>query len=763
VTSPAAPPTSAGTPAPPEESRLPLLLSTAAVLVGATLLFLIQPMFARMILPLLGGSPAVWNTSLVFYQLLLLAGYAYAHASRRLGVRSQALLHIGLVLVALISLPIAVPRGAAPPVEADPLPWLLLVLTTAIGLPFFVVSSTGPLIQRWFSATRHKDAGDPYFLYAASNLGSMVGLLAYPFVLEPRLRLADQSRVWTLGYGLLAVLLIASAILRMRAPAGPAPAVPAPGRAPARAGARGTSAAASAGAIRGSRRLRWVLLAFAPSSLMMAVTTHITTDVAAVPLLWVIPLAIYLLTFILVFSRRTWIPHTVAVRALPFLLLPLLLVIVGQPAQPLWPIVTFHMVVLFVAALVCHGELAKDRPPAEHLTEFYLWIAVGGALGGIFNAIVAPLAFRTVAEYPIALAVTCLLLPPRKELSKKPLPRILDVALPAIIAVIPWLIVRRLAAAAVFDNRPLEVLITAVLILPVLTFVGRPLRFGLGVAALMLANPAEIGRHLRMLDSERSFFGVHRVLLNAGGSYHDLFHGATLHGVQRVVPPLCREPLSYYGRSGPLGDVFRALRERKPRLQVAVAGLGAGATAAYADSGDRWTYYEIDPVVWRIATDPRLFCFLSASPVPQRVVLGDARRSIAASNDRYDVLILDAYSSDAIPVHLLTREAVRLYRSHLTPDGLLVFHVSNKFFDLPPVVAELAADGGLTCRVRENLVLGNDEMRSGQLPSIWAVVVRGPQDLGALGSDSLWKAPPTGRTALWTDDFSSLFSVLRHK
>ena len=310
--------------------------------------------------------------------------------------------------------------------------------------------------------------------------------------------------------------------------------------------------------------------------------------------------------------------------------------------------------------------------------------------------------------------------------------------------------------------RSIQVALAALLVIPVIAFSSRPLRFGLGVAALLAANPAELDRRAHTLDMERSFFGVSRVLLDPGGSYHNLYHGTTLHGVERVRPVRCRQPLGYYGRTGPLGDVYRMLRGRGAPLSVAVAGLGAGEAAAYAEAGDRWVFYEIDPVVARIARDPRLFCFLSASPAETRIALGDARLSLAASAERYDLLILDAYSSDAIPVHLITREALRLYLEHLAPGGVILFHISNKFFDFAPIVSRLAADAGLVCRIRTHALLTREEMAGGLLPSTYAVMCRRSEEVAALAPAAEWPlAPAPAAGAPWSDDYSSLFAALR--
>ncbi len=425
-----------------------LVIFTVTMFVSATLLFMVQPMFARMVLPLLGGSPAVWNTTVVFYQAALLAGYAYAHLSTRwLGRRHQVALHAILLLLPLLVLPIGVPAGWSPPTADNPIPWLMALLLVTVGLPFFVVSTSSPLLQTWFAGSGHRSAVDPYFLYAASNAGSMLALLSYPLLVEPYLRLAGQSWMWACGYVVLVLLtlLCAAAVWRtartenkaqrtknqeprtterkgvLHTPPEHTPPehtppehtppehTPPEHTPPAHTplvdnGPRTTDHPISAG-----RRVRWVLLAFVPSSLMLSVTTYLSTNIAPIPLLWIIPLALYLLTFILVFAGKPLLPHGAMVRALPIVLLPLVIVICAQATQPIWMMILLHVLTFFVATMVCHGEMAADRPPPQYLTEFYLWMSIGGVLGGLFNALLAPLLFATVVEYPLVLVLACLL------------------------------------------------------------------------------------------------------------------------------------------------------------------------------------------------------------------------------------------------------------------------------------------------------------------------------------------------------------------
>ena len=727
------------------------VLFLAAVLQSAALMFILEPMFARMVLPLLGGSPAVWNTALVFYQIALLLGYGYVHgATSRLKPRHQVLLHLALLVAAFACLPIALRAASPPPANGQPLFWLLLVLLASVGLPFLAVSTTGPLLQKWLAATPHRWARDPYWLYAASNFGSFLGLLAYPLLIEPRLSLAQQSRWWSWGFAALAALVVGCALAARRFGAAAAGAAPDP-----------ASGAETSTPVPLRRKLRWALLAFAPSSLMMGATTHITTDIASVPLLWVIPLAVYLLSFVIVFARRPLIPHPLCVRALPLLVLPLMVVMLGRPAHPIVPIIGLHLVVLFTAAMVCHGELARDRPSTEHLTGFYLWLALGGALGGVFNAIIAPLAFRSVIEYPLVIGLACMLAPARSNGPVTVRVRVLDFVLPLLIGSIPVLVVMVSRWSGGVPNRLLIVMTAALLSFPLLRLSRRPLRFGMANGVLLLSNPIDAAVGAHMMVEERSFFGMHRVFADPVHGLHSLYHGTTLHGVQRYLPTRSDAPLGYYGRNGPIGEVFDAL-DGKVR-SVAVAGLGAGGLAAYAQPGQHWRFFEIDPDVRQIASDPRYFEYLTKAPADMKVVLGDARLSLAESSERFDMIVLDAYSSDAIPVHLLTREAVALYQSRLTEHGVLVFHISNQYFELAPVVARLAADAGLQGWVSSSGRMKAEQMAEGLLPSLYAVVARRPEDIGRLAQDPRWHRLEAGNTPLWTDDYSSLFSVLRMK
>ena len=730
-----------------------LLLFAIALFVSATLLFMVQPMFSKLVLPRLGGTPAVWITCMVFYQAALLAGYAYAHLSARwLGVRWQAAVHAGWLLAVFLFLPLSVAQGWVPPPEADPTPWLLMLLAVSVGLPFFVLSISAPMLQKWFAYTGHPAARDPYFLYAASNLGSMVALLGYPTLVEPYLSLAQQARVWSWGYGLLGGLLLGCGLILWLAPAGPkASADPEAGPAPGDTGEL-------SGKVTASRRIWWILWSFAPSSLLLGVTTYLTTDIAAVPLLWVVPLALYLLTFVLVFARRPLLRHSLMVRAQPFLVLPLaILFLWNLQAEGVW-VIPLHLLTFFVTAMVCHGELAQDRPSTAYLTEYYLWIAVGGVMGGIFNAIIAPLIFKTLAEYPLVLAFSCLLRP-RLE-SSTPRRLWLDWVLP--------LVLGGLLIAVVYDMETSStrlttqmLILSCLLTIVIYSFASRPLRFGLGVGAVLLAGMFCSNSQYRVLFGERSFFGTLQVVTDQGGYYHLFYHGTTLHGAQSTDPQRIGEPLTYYLPAGPVGEVFETFGASATARNVAIVGLGAGSLSCYAAPDQNWDFYEIDPAVVRIARDPKYFTYLQNCQAKTEVILGDARISLTRAPDhKYGLIVFDAFSSDSVPIHLVNREAVKLYLDKLAEGGILVFHISNRYLDLQPVLANLAQDAGLVALVQSREVTEEEE-NAYYIRTTWVVMARRAEDLGELMQSEQWQrlaGKPGAR--LWTDDFSNIVSVV---
>ena len=754
-------------------------LFSVTLFVSAGLTFLVQPMFAKFVLPLFGSTPAVWNTSMLFFQTTLLAGYLYAHAStRRLGARRQAAVHVAILLVPLLVLPIGVPEGWVPPADSNPVPWLLGLLAVAVGLPFFVVTTTAPLLQHWLAATDHPAAADPYFLYRASNLGSVLGLLGYPLAVEPSLRLAEQGRLWSVGYGLLVVLVLACAAVLWRSPREPAAAGAGDEAKPAAAdplpmpGSDSPAGAADAGppAPPGpperptlGRRLRWVGLAFVPSSLMLGVTATITTDIAPIPLLWSLPLSLYLISFILVFApgSRPDRLHRAMVFALPGVVLLISLIVLLGVRGPLWIMVPVHLAAFFVVAVVCHGELARDRPRARWLTEFYLLISLGGALGGVFNAIVAPVVFDSLAEYPIALVLAALCLPRRAPLvAPGPYVRWLDLALPLGLGAMVALMVTLIELADGDVQSYGKMFAFGVAAGVAINFIRRPLRFGLSVGAIVLAVTIASAPDVRELHRERSFFGVYRVTAAEGGDLHRLVQGTTTQGAQDFSRGQERTPISYSHRGGPIGQLLSSLPHGVTQ-RAAVIGLGTGSLACYSRPGQRWTFYEIDPTVERIARDPRFFTYLRACAGQFDVVLGDARLRLRRAPDRgYGLIVGDAFSSGAVPIHLITREALALYRSKLRNDGIIAFNVSNSYVSLEPFLGNLAQDARMACVAQRDLKSGRDGVPETD-GSDWVVMARGRANLRTAASDPRWhdcrRAPGS---APWTDDYSNLLSAL---
>jgi hypothetical protein len=728
--------TSAAETASSQRGRAAVLpLFAATLFLSASLLFVVQPMMAKLVLPLLGGAPAVWNTAMLFFQGALLAGYAYAHLLvRHLGPRLQVGAHLAVLAAGFLFLPLGLPAGWSPPPDASPIPWLLALLGVSVGLPFLAVAATAPLLQAWFARSGHPAAADPYFLYAASNLGSILALLAYPFLIEPALPVSLQRLAWTGGYAALCALIALCGL-------------GAGGRALPPAPAADEAAAPSA-----REQARWVALAFAPSSLLLGVTAFITTDLASAPLFWVVPLTLYLLSFVVVFARRPPLRHAWMLALQPFVLIPLGIFYTFGTSGRLLLVIPLHLLAFFLACLVCHGELARARPAARHLTRFYLWMSLGGVLGGAFNAIVAPLAFPGIWEYPLAIVLAAALRP-----RLAPGRRSLDLVLPLLL--LAFVLVPVLAATPFGDfGLPGRLLYFALAGMAAYAFRLRPVRFALGVGALLAVGL--IGGDNDVLYQERSFFGVARVEADEARGLVTLVHGTTLHGGRLTDPERVLEPITYYSAGGPIGDLFDFTR---PPARIAVVGLGTGTMACWTKPGDTLAFYEIDPAIVRIARDRRYFDFLAGCAPEARIVLGDARLELAkAPDDAYDRIVIDAFSSDAIPVHLLTREAFALYLRKLSPDGILVVHISNRHLDLAPVVAALARDAGLAAvrRNDESTAEGVHTLR--RTRSDFVALARRPAALAFLAHRPGWEEVDTAHAGRpWTDDYSDIVGALR--
>ncbi|TPE58787.1 hypothetical protein FJQ54_17250 [Sandaracinobacter neustonicus] len=737
-------------------------LFIAIVFVGSFLLFLIQPLFARLVLPVLGGSPSVWNTAMLFYQAVLLLGYAYAHALQRLPFKAQAAIHLALFAVAALWLPIGIRAlGGADTGDAAAL-WLLQLLALSIGPLFLAVSAQAPLMQAWFARSPDPAAASPFFLYAASNAGSLLGLLAYPFLLEPFTALPFQQMFWTIGYlALMALVALgAFAILKsgVRPPATAADSATAEGRRP----------------VTWKRRLHWVLLAAVPSGLMLSTTTHITTDIMAMPLLWVLPLAAYLISFILVFSSAGPLATRIAVWIAPIALLVFGgagLLTVSQSASVYG---LASILLLLVVAIALHGTLANDRPAADRLTEFYLWMSVGGVLGGLFPALIAPRIFDWVYEHPILLLAAALLVP-AKPLTRRignlwrgnRLGRLLRILTPPLVLALGWWL--GIAFMAV-DTPPLQIAAIGLMGLLAAISIGRPLMFSWILLNLMLALGGWQQIDISTIDHarQRSFFGIYTVQNSQSTQTRRLLHGTTMHGAQSLEPAKSRMPLTYYAPTSGIGLAMQSA----PLLygegaRIGVVGLGSGSLACYAETGEDWTFFEIDPLMVELATDPRIFSYVSQCQPHARIVVGDARLKLAEEPAaRFDLLAVDAFSSDAIPLHLLTREAFESYRHTLSPGGVLMVHVSNRFLDLEPVVAAIAKELGMAARVRLYMPSLQDRADYSYNPSIWIALTADEASMTrfteATGHSEEWlplrhdKAVPA-----WTDGFASVLPVLK--
>ena len=590
----------------------------ATIFLSSFLLFLVQPIIAKQILPWFGGSAAVWTTCLVFFQSVLLAGYAYADWTTRLGARRQAMLHVALLAVSLLSLPILASSGWKPQGDEQPILRILLLLGATIGLPYFLLSTTTPLLQAWY--WRRFRTVVPYRLFALSNLASLLALLGFPALFEPALDLKALGWGWSFVFAAFALLCAGTAWLSMN---GDAPQA---------------HKAAPAAALPARTQLQWLALSAMGSVMLLAVTNHVTQNIASVPFLWVLPLALYLVSFILAFDHPRWYIRPVFIGAL-VALVPLMAFTI--PSLDLHRAAPLYLVGLFVACMVCHGELARMKPDPAHLTRFYLMISLGGALGAVLVAIVAPLVLAGYFELGIAL-----------------------VALGAVL-----IMVRRI--------RYLGVTVTVV------------------TAVLVGRGIAEYSEGVRVM--ERDFYGVVRTADHMSPvPYRSMYHGAIMHGGQLLGDSFRNTPADYFGPTSGYGRVFASLREIDPKkpLSVGVIGLGAGVIAAWMRPGDRLVFYEISPRVVDIAR--REFTYLSDTAARAELVMGDGRLSLEREPPRgYDVLGIDAFSGDSIPMHLVTREAMAIYVKHLKPDGVIVFQATNRFIDLLPVVKRLAAEFGL--------------------------------------------------------------------
>lgn len=739
--------------APTGASFAPLMFGIT-VFASAALIFLVEPMIAKLVLPTLGGSPMVWNTCMAFFQGALLIGYAYAHLLQRIkSLKTQVIVHAVVLIAAALVLPLEVSKVFGQPGELPAALWLVSVLAVTLGAPFAALSATAPLAQAWYARVRagHADAANPYVLYAASNLGSLIALLAYPIVVEPTLSLNVQTVGWSIGYVAFVFLMVATAFSASKA--GPTAPLERP-------------AATEKAAISWKDRLIWIGLAAAPSSMMLGVTTYVTTDIASTPFLWVLPLSLYLITFIMAFAAKPPLPK--------FYILVLqgaLAVAVAFGFGMGLPMVlqlSMHMAMFFFTALMCHSALAERRPHPSRLTEFYLLMSVGGVIGGAFNAFLAPVIFNGIVEYPLVVVLACLARPWAWKLK---------------MSWVEWglITVAILAFACVFVSRqfyshmPAFIQAAAYTVVPKLMLIvgvvcvflvrDRGLIFTALVGILLLTSITSGGVE-NTIKADRSFFGVLKLTRVPIGGFSNearvLAHGTTLHGVQFAEPELACTPRVYYAPKTPIGQVFAMARAHKGNLTVGAVGMGVGSVAGFNQAGDYTRFFEIDQQVIDMATNPQYLTYIKGCAKGKvDWVLGDARLKLDdEATDKYDVLLIDAFSSDAVPAHLLTRQALELYLTRVKPDGVVIMHLSNRHLDLmSPVAATAMAAGGFPLEQR----YPGDPVEVPQYidsPENVIIIGRNRAALAPYEADPRWQPAQSNGVRVWTDDYTNIFGSM---
>ncbi len=743
--------------------RVVPILFAVAIFTSAALVFVVQPMVTKLVLPMLGGSPSVWNTAMVFFQTALLAGYAYAHGLQRIGsMRVQMGVHLGLLLLAALFLPLRISGVLGDPDPNAPIGWLLATLALSVGAPFAVLSATAPLLQAWYARVRagHADGQNPYVLYAASNLGSFLALLAYPLLIEPLMTLSGQRFTWTGGYAAFVFMVVALGVIGWRRGQG--------------------GVVAPVAALEVSPPISWrekiilVLLAAAPSSLMLGVTTHLATDVASAPFLWVIPLALYLLTFVIAFQNKPWIP------------LPLTLTLAGAAALACISFTAFsagdwivmfglHLTAFFLLALLCHQRLAERRPPPSRLTEFYLLMSLGGALGGAFTALLAPIVFNGVWEYPLVLVLVGLARPMNPAPIRNREVYFFVAAL--LVAGLPPLMSAVFAAdwdlAWWFSNNvsiSMLRLTQIIMLVPIIiAFLMRDrMPVYVIVSAAIALSTAYIARGYESAFMDRSFFGVMKIGVSQdprlGGQVNILMHGTTLHGAQPRNPAFACMPTLYYAPASPIGQATQTLQLRRPALKIGVVGQGTGAMAGYKRAGDEMKFFEIDPLVDQLARDPQWFTFISdCADGPIATVLGDARLTMGReAPGSYDLLLIDAFSSDSVPTHLLTVEAIEGYLKLLKPDGVVILHLSNRNLDITLPAAAAAQRLG-AANLHQLYQESPDAPDMAEASTEALILSPTPEGLAEFLDQPQWATLAKTDVRPWTDDYVNLFgSLWRH-
>ncbi|MAH05964.1 MAG: hypothetical protein CL561_10440 [Alphaproteobacteria bacterium] len=732
------------------------------LILSAVLLFSVQPMFSKMILPLLGGTSQVWNTSMLFFQLCLLAGYAYAHGTTKLlSAKLQAIIHVCLVTAFIISLPFGVDASLEPPYNSDPTFWQIGLMLTTIGGPFFLVSATAPMLQSWFTHSDHKDAHNPYFLYSASNFGSVAALLAYPVLIEPLLNLHNQTMSWMYGYIILIGAFILCAMLIWKSYSEKQSAI------------QNDEIEDEETKVTWGARVRWLLLAFIPSSLMLGVTTHITTDIASAPLFWILPLTLYILTFVIVFARKPIISNTASIYISCLCIIITVITSIAFKQVHFIPafIIPLNLVTFFFVALACHGSLVNTRPYKTHLTEFYLFMSAGGALGGFFNAIIAPQLMTYPLEYPLVLglATYAFYIGQQKFLfsglwAKLTVPSLITKNSEAL-CIATFVLVFGITAQFM-PHKGIQMAIGLLCGLCLMTTINARKTFAF--CAIVLLTFPSFAAYQNLLDGNnnilvsRNFFGVKRITEN--NLVRTLFHGTTQHGNQPVAEEHKLVKTGYYAAKGPFNDAFNALSlSTKGQHNVAILGLGIGVMACYTQPQRHYDFYEIDVDVIRIAEDPNYFTYLSDCGSEYTNHLGDGRIEISKQPDeKYKMIVVDTFSSDNIPVHLITLDAARLYQEKLQDDGVLVFHISNRFLDLEPVMHTIGEALGLTTlkKYKDELTeIGDTKLAS--YPAQLVIMTNNEDYLTHVKSLGWNETNAPDDFKVWTDNYSNILSVLR--
>ncbi len=748
------------------------VVCTLTLFLGGALLYGALPVVGKMLMPALGGTPAAWTISIAFFQAALLAGVVYSEVTRRwFGLRRQILVHGCLLLAPLALLPLGLRGGVSWADDADPMAAILRLLAVSVGLPLFVTATTGTLLQSWLASQGNRRAGDVWMLSAVGQLGGALALVSYPALIEPHLTLDQQAQLWAAGFGLLVMLVVASgfmAVARRR-----------------RTPTNGSAEREIPGFVKSgpalATRLHWLALAFVPASLTLSVTTQLTTHVGTVSFFWVIPLAITLLTYLLAFTCRAWLSPNVTRLLLPPAVVGLALLIVsGVMGQlPLAIVLPAQLVALLGTSLVCCSELARTRPDPDFSGTFFLWLSLGGLLGSAFN-LTGYLYCPHVMEYSVALTLACFLVPPRRRAENDEgqlrsawslMQGVLDVLLPAALGGLTMGLLLTLASqpetvssyAPWLQDLPPVFRALAVYAVPLLlcfTFAVRRVRFGLGMGVVIAACAYCEAEHGGIQHRARSFYGDVVVRHDAAAGVQQLMRSGVAGGMQSLNAARRGEALGQHHRSGPVGDVFAARSDAKAPRHVAVAGLGVGSLLSYATKDQDWTAYEIDPAVCRTACDPQYFTYVRDAQdrgVQTRFVLGDVRRNIAQANDQgFDLLFVDAFAAESIPVHLLTRQAFALYRTKLAKQGWLIVNISNRHLKLEPVLAALAEDAGLAACVRHD-----PGERDGKAASTWVVLAPSLDDLAPLRRLPGWRpAQRQPGVEPWTDHHANLWRVV---